>query len=245
MVYLYKLSALYATLLKLLGYERGISRFIDKLELDCPKDLRVLDVGCGSGIVGLQFLERFPGATLFATDLEPNFLKATLANARGRGIDEKRIAVGLSDVSDPDKVTLLDGRPMVLEEKSFDVVAVGGVMGYSKDQQRTIATLLRLIKPGGYLINLEMNESLAGKFVATTYKCRTIPLNDMRELIEVAGHCVSVVPFTMATFPANLTRIGIVAKVNTNEDPANFGQAALHTQSSPLYNPQSDFDYST
>jgi ubiquinone/menaquinone biosynthesis C-methylase UbiE len=157
MVYLYKLSALYASLLKLLGYERGISKFIDQLELDCPKHLRILDVGCGSGIVGLQFLERFPGATLLATDLEPNFLKATLANARSRGIDESRIAVGVSDVSEPDKVTFLDNRSVVLVEKSFDIVTVGGVMGYAKDQRKTIQTLLRLIKPGGFLIDLEMS----------------------------------------------------------------------------------------
>ncbi len=245
MVYLYKLSALYSTLLKFLGYERGISRFIDRLDLDCPKNLRVLDVGCGSGIVGLQFLERFPGATLLATDIEPNFLKATLATARDRNIDGSRVAVGISDVSEPDRVTLLDGRTVVLDDQSFDIVTVGGVMGYSKDQRKTLQALLRLIRPGGYLIDLEMSESPSGKFVATTYKCRTIPLEAMRALIEEAGHRVAIVPFTMSNFPANLTRVGIVAKVSRTEDRTNFGQAPAALQTAPPYGAQSDFDYST
>ena len=245
MVYLYKLSALYASLLKLIGYERGISRFIDRLELDCPRDLRMLDVGCGSGIVGLRFLERFPGATLLATDLEPNFLKATLANARSRGLDEKRIEVGLSDINAPDQVTLLDGDRRVLDKQSFDIVSVGGVLGYSQNQQGTIETLLSLIKPGGYLVDLEMSESPAGSFVSKTYHCTAMPLESMRTFIEAAGHRVCVVPFSLANFPANLTRIGIIAKVSGPDQATNFAPAAVLTQTGPPYGSKSDFDYST
>jgi len=243
MVYLYKLSALYASLLKLLGYERGIGRFIDKLTLDCPKHLRILDVGCGSGIVGLQFLERYPGATLLATDLEPNFLKETLATARHRGIEVTRVEVGVSDISEPHRVRYLDGRSETLSDKSFDIVTVGGVMGYSKDQKKSIKALLRLIKPGGYLINLEMNESVVGKFVATTYKCRAMPLAMMCGYIEGAGHRVTVVPFTHSNFPANLTRIGIVARVSASEQDQTPDVSSAH-ESAPPYGAESDLDYS-
>lgn len=247
MVYLYKLSGLYAGFLKLLGYERGISRFVDRLPLDCPKNLRLLDVGCGSGVVGLQFLERFPSATLLATDLEPNFLKATLANARSRGIDEKRITVALSDVATPNRITMLDGSVSVLDDASFDIVSVGGVLGYSRDMPESLRSLLHLIRPGGYLVNLEMSESAAGKFVATTYKCRSIPIRLMREQIEEHGHRVSIVPFTMANFPANLTRVGIVAKVSARKDLVNSATAPAEAeaQAAPAYKSHRDFDFST
>jgi hypothetical protein len=67
----------------------------------------------------------------------------------------------------------------------------------------------------------------------------------MRELIEEAGHRVSMIPFTVANFPANLTRTGIVAKVCTPDASANFGQASASEQTQPIYGAQSDFDYST
>lgn len=242
MVFLYKLSALYSSLLKLLGYERGIGRFIDKLELDCPEDARILDLGCGSGVVGLRLLERFPKATLFATDIEPNFLKAMLANARERGIDESRITVGVADVSEPDMVALLDGTRMTLEPRSFDIVSVGGVLAYSKNAPESVLRLLNLIRPGGYLVNLEMNERPIGRFVAWIYSYRPVPMNDMRELIEGRGHGFKTLPFSIADFPANLTRVGIIGRVRPPEDPA---ETPANAADAPLYSGQSDYKYST
>ena len=79
---LYKSSRIYDFFLKLLGYENGIDRFLRELKLNCSAGCRILDAGCGTGLLGLHFLERFPGARLQATDLEPTFLHATLANAK-------------------------------------------------------------------------------------------------------------------------------------------------------------------
>jgi ubiquinone/menaquinone biosynthesis C-methylase UbiE len=232
MVFLYKTAKLYATFLKVLGYERGIRRFIDRLELDCPKGSRILDIGCGSGIVGLRLLERLPNSTLLATDLEKNFLKETISNARERRIDERRTTVGLSDISDPEQVTLLNGTSLVLAEHSFDVVAVGGVMGYSRDQVATMRALLGLIKPGGYLINLEMNERPLGKVVATWYNCRPIPSSLLVRTIEGEGHSVSVIPFSVRDFPANLTRVGVVAKISPRKSRNIFGKSPIDMQAS-------------
>lgn len=243
MIFLYKLSALYSKLLKLLGYERGLAHFIDRLELDCREDARIFDLGCGSGAIGLRLLERFPKATLLATDIEPNFLKAMLANARERGIDESRITVGVADVSEPDVVTLLDGSRVTLEPRTFDIVSVGGVLAYSKNAPETVRRLLNLIRPAGYLVNLEMSERGIGRFVAWIYSYRPVPMDDMRELIEGRGHAFSTIPFSLSDFPANLTRVGIISRVRAPEDqtetPADAAEAA------PLYSGQSDYKYST
>ncbi len=81
---LYKASGYYNAVMKLLGYERGIDLFLKGIDVQCEPGSRVLDAGCGTGMMGLHFLERFPGTTLLATDLEPNFLTATLGNAKSR-----------------------------------------------------------------------------------------------------------------------------------------------------------------
>lgn len=214
MIFLYKLSNIYAAFLKLLGYERGLSRFLDRLDLEFPQGARILDVACGSGIVGLRLMRRCALSTLLATDLQQNFLKETRLNARERGIEDARLTVAQSDLSEPRKITLLDGRIETLGDASFDVVSVGGALGYAKDVEKSTRELLALVKPGGYFINLEMNTGIMGRFVAWLYAYRPLPLDAMRRIAAEGGHEVKLVRFSMREFPANLTRIGIVVRVN-------------------------------
>lgn len=213
MIFLYKLSNIYAAFLKLLGYERGLSRFLDRLELVCPENCRILDVACGSGIVGLHLMKRCPGSTLLATDLQENFLKETRLNARELGIDDARLSVAQSDLTEPRKTTRLDGSVQMLEDASFGIVSIGGALGYAADVEHSTRELLRLVKPGGFFINLEMNSGIMGRFVAWLYSYRPLPLAAMQRIAAEGGHEVSLVRFSIREFPANLTRIGIVVRV--------------------------------
>ncbi len=69
-----------------------------------------------------------------------------------------------------------------------------------------------MIKPGGYFINIDMNEGLVAKVVASNYRYRMMPLDRMRQVIEDEGFSVSIMEFGARCFPANLTRIGIVGR---------------------------------
>lgn len=214
MIFFYKLSGLYAALLKLLGYERGISRFLDRLPLECPDDCRVLDAACGSGVVGLQLMQRFPRSTLLATDLQANFLEETRINARNRGIDQHRVTVGTADLSDPRVVTCPDGTERSLQDASFNIVSVGGALGYARDTERSTRELLRLVKPGGYFINVEMNNGILGRLVAWMYSYRPLPIATLVRIAAEGGHELSLVRFGLGEFPANLTRIGMIVRVS-------------------------------
>ncbi len=212
MVFIYKMANVYSALIKVFGYERGARSFIDRLDLKFPEGARILDLCCGPGVVGLKLLERIPNSTLLATDLEKNFLKATLANARERGIDESRITVGVADVTYPDVVTLTDGTKLVLPSQSFDIVSIGASMGYSKDQIASFKTMLRLLKPGGHLINLEMSTNIVGRLIGKWYSCRPLPTDVMKRTFEAEGYTLRTIPFKLRDFPTNTTRIGLVAQ---------------------------------
>ena len=205
---------LYGLIMKFFGYNYQISRFVRQLDLDLPECKKILDVGCGTGIIGLQLLERFQDASLVATDIREKFLKETLNNAHEKNISSERITLGISDVSEPDKVLFSDHKQQYLEKESVDIVCVGGALGYSKDWKKTINTLMALVRPGGYIINLEMNPGLVGKWVSRRYHYEIVPLLSIRQAIKekIPKDQIFYRPVPLRYFPINLTRKAVVIR---------------------------------
>jgi|GEM_PF-432520 len=216
---LYKRSGVYDFFMKSLGYERSIDRFLRGLIVQQGENFRILDAGCGTGMLGLHFLQRFPKSELVATDLEPNFLRATLTNAQNRGIDPQRIQVGIADISDPHLIMLLDQTLTTLKDASFGVICVGAVVGYASDKEQCLRHLIRLLAPGGLLINIEMNESPTGRFVSRRYHYRNIPLFRMQQLLRDEGCEVTATRLGLTHLPAKLTRTAIIAHKRAASDP--------------------------
>ncbi len=213
---LYKKSRVYDFFMKTLGFEHSLSRCLSELPLPYDGKIKILDAGCGTGLLGLSLLERFPEAELVATDLEPNFLKATLSKAQSRHIASSRIRVGLSDISLPKQATTLDGHAISLDNGSFHVICVGAVLGYSKDAEKTLRHLVELLAPSGTLVNLEMNEGLIGRYVSKRYLYHNISLNQMLQTLSMLGCHVTQSKLGMRNFPALLTRTVIMAQKPAN-----------------------------
>lgn len=208
---LYESSRVYDFFMKSLGYESSIDRFLRSLDLKLPANGKILDAGCGTGLLGLHFAERFADSQLVATDLEANFLKATLANAAKRGVGEERVQVGIADISEPFKMKSLQGEIRALEPGSFSLVCVGAVIGYANDTAESLRNLLSLVAPGGMLLNLEMNESPTGRFVSHRYHYHNIPLAQMKQVILNQGFELTAEKFGIKHLPAKLTRTALVA----------------------------------
>lgn len=209
---LYKNGRTYDFFMKALGYEGSIDRFLDHLEIDCRPECRILDAGCGTGILGLHFLERFPNSSLNATDIEQGFLTATLANAERRGIDRHRLTVGVGDISAPNSWTAENGAVETFADATFDLICVGAVIGYANNRETSLRQLVRMLAPGGYLLNIEMNESLTGRFVSNRYRYHNISLDRMNGIIEEEGCELMSTPLRIRHLPAKLTRTAIVAR---------------------------------
>jgi ubiquinone/menaquinone biosynthesis C-methylase UbiE len=208
---LYKSARVYDFFIKSLGYERSIDRFLRSLNLQLAGPIRVLDAGCGTGLLGLHFLTRYPEATLTATDLQANFLLTTLANARSRDIDENRIQVGVADISHPGRLTTLDQQQLTLQQGSFDIICVGAVVGYAESTEQSLRELIRLLAPGGTLINLEMSESPTGRFISRRYHYSNIALSRMQQILLEEGCSVCMKRLSLVHLPAKFTRVAIIA----------------------------------
>lgn len=209
---LYKSSRVYDFFMKRIGYERSINRFLATLNIDTHPAGRILDAGCGTGLLGLHFLQRWPQAQLHATDLEPNFLHTTLANAALRGLPADRILTSVSNISSPKQATALDGTSRTLADNSYNLICLGAVVGYAEDTVLSLRQLMQLLAPGGILINLEMSESLTGRFVSWRYQYQNIPLARIEQVIREEGGEMTPTSLGLKYFPACLTRNALVAR---------------------------------
>jgi 2-polyprenyl-3-methyl-5-hydroxy-6-metoxy-1,4-benzoquinol methylase len=208
-----RIAALYRTYafgIKLFGFERSLARFLRQIDMPLPPGAALLEVGCATGIMGLTLMQRSAGSTLVATDLHRDLLDEVRLNAMAHGIDPARLTLGVSDISHPEVATSLNGSPVSLAQRTFDVVVTGAVIGYARDEEQSLHTLLDMVKPGGYFLNIEMNENFIGRTTSRRYHYPVMPLAQMEQIITRHGFNVRRIP--VRTFPARLTRICYLAR---------------------------------
>jgi ribosomal protein L11 methyltransferase len=86
---------------------------------------RILDVGCGSGILAIAAVKRWPGATCVAVDNDPIAVQATMENAQVNHV-EARIAAStqtLGDTTERFPLVLANIQAHVLRELKAVLVA--------------------------------------------------------------------------------------------------------------------------
>ncbi len=117
------------------------------VELWIPRPSRILDVGCGDGILGRLLLEKFPTAHVTFTD----FSEPMLAAVRAKLANSSRTTVLKADFSDP---SWLDA---VGDKGPFDIVVSGFAIHHQPDARKKAlyAEIHDRLSPGGVFLNLE------------------------------------------------------------------------------------------
>jgi SAM-dependent methyltransferase len=98
------------------------------------KDARILDLGCGAGVLSEKLLAS--GYRVTSADYSEDMLELT----------RKRLAAAAAA---PEAVVRADILNLPFEDASFDVVICMGVFGYFDDVDRALAEVRRVLKPGG------------------------------------------------------------------------------------------------
>jgi ubiquinone/menaquinone biosynthesis C-methylase UbiE len=116
--------------------QRRILEVIDTLDLS--SDTRVLDAGCGPGLLSLELAAR--GFSTHSTDLSPGMLSEAIHN---QGV--------LPPASRPSLVRGNIER-LPYRDASFDLVCSAGVIEYLKEDETVLREFWRVLKPGGHLV---------------------------------------------------------------------------------------------
>jgi 2-polyprenyl-6-hydroxyphenyl methylase / 3-demethylubiquinone-9 3-methyltransferase len=134
----------------------------DPKKLDCLKGVRMLDIGCGGGILS-EPLARL-GAEMLGADPSEDNIAAAQAHAQAAGV-------------------AIDYRATTAEElaaanERFDIVLAMEVVEHVVDVEAFVATCSAMVKPGGLMIAATLNRTLksfALAIVGAEYVLRWLP----------------------------------------------------------------------
>jgi 2-polyprenyl-6-hydroxyphenyl methylase/3-demethylubiquinone-9 3-methyltransferase len=135
---------------------------LDPKKLDCLKGLRMLDIGCGAGILS-EPLARL-GASMVGADPAEENIEAARAHAEATG------------VSVDYRATTAEGLAEAGEQ--FDIVLAMEVVEHVVDVPAFVETCADMVKPGGLLFAATINRTLksfALAIVGAEYVLRWVP----------------------------------------------------------------------
>ncbi len=204
-----KIAGLWHFGMVLSGLDQALRRYVKRLSIDLPPGARVLDVGCGTGVLGQAILEKCPHVEVIATDCDEQMCRSALKVAQRGGWNSNQYRVGLADIHAPEEVIWLDGAREQFDPESFDLIIAGAVLEHA-DLDRAIPRLGNLLKPGGQFINIGMDMHRFTRIYEYLYHCRLMPTETVRKAFETHGLANSrIEPLKLREFPANVTRVGI------------------------------------
>ena len=131
-----------------------IERFVDL------QGLRVLDVGCGGGILSEALAER--GASVVGIDLAESALQAAEAHRAGQAVEYR----------------LESSRDAAARGESFDAVTCMEMLEHVADPAAVLRDIHALLKPGGWAFFSTINRTLKarhGAVYAAEYLLRLVP----------------------------------------------------------------------
>lgn len=118
--------------------------FVQRLEIASrliterfPRDIRVLDLGCGAGVLSERLLSA--GYSVDAVDMSADMLAFTKQRLSKYDSDKYRLARA-------------ECASLPFPDATFDVVACIGVFGYMEDVDAAIREIKRVLRPGGTLV---------------------------------------------------------------------------------------------
>ncbi len=166
-----RIAKLYRWTFKFNRYERSIEHYLRANPLPLPAGARIMDAGCGTGLLTLALLKTLKRpAHIVALDLSAASLQ-----------------VAKRDIKDA-----LEGRPhevwftqanvlaLPFADDSFDLIVTSGALEYVPLEDG-LSELARVLTPGGYFLHLPVRPSLLSRLLEVVYRFKAHPPQEVAE----------------------------------------------------------------
>ena len=138
---------------------------------------RVLDVGCGTGYLGLGLARVGQVDDLHLVDLSPGMLDRARDNAASLGVDATFLRATAADLPYPDH--------------AFDAVVTRGVLHHLHDVTAALAEWRRVVRPGGPVLALSEPTPMADTLGGWTARGALAGLRVARRVADAVGRPLS------------------------------------------------------
>ncbi|MDX1510594.1 MAG: methyltransferase domain-containing protein [Nitriliruptorales bacterium] len=138
---------------------------------------RVLDVGCGTGYLGLGLAAEGQARNVHLCDLSPGMLDRARENAESLGVDAD--------------FTRATAAELPFEDDSFDAVVTRGVLHHLHDVPAALAEWRRVVKPGGPVLALSEPTPWADTVGGATARAVLGSLSAARRIADRLGRPLS------------------------------------------------------
>ena len=169
-----RFTSLYDLMFRFNGYARSIERYLRDNPLPLAAGARVLDAGCGTGLLTLSLLRVLKRpAEITAVDLS------------GRSLQTARRAVRKHADDPRHKISFVRANALSLPfpDDSFDLVVTSGVLEYLPLREG-LGELARVLAPGGYLFFLPVRPSPATRLLEIMFRFKAHPPRAVAENTE-------------------------------------------------------------
>jgi ubiquinone/menaquinone biosynthesis C-methylase UbiE len=157
-----RIAGAYDLTFKLNGYGRSLDQYFAKNPLPVSRGARILDAGCGTGLLTLALLR----AISFPVKITALDLSATSIVAAKKAVDQGR--------GRKQDVSYMQGNVLSLpfEDNTFDLVVTSGALEYVPLEDG-LTELARVISPDGHLLHLPCRPSPASTFLEILFRFKS------------------------------------------------------------------------
>lgn len=172
--YYEKKASNYDSSLEKWGYNRVIEEYLVRANVKLPKESRILDLGCGTGVAINKLRELYPSVEIIGLDISHSMLKKC---------EEKMPDTTLiqGDYNKQQFSSFPDGIPYKFKEKSFDLITSTGSLTEYGNLDEVIPFLFTLLKPGGHLINIGHQVGIINTIVLYFWKGKSTSKNRLKK----------------------------------------------------------------
>lgn len=166
-----RFTALYDMMFRINRYRWSIERYLREHQLNLPAGARVLDAGCGTGLLTLALLRVLERpAEIVSVDLS----QSSLVTARR--------AIGKEHAAARHRVRIARANVLALPfpDGSFDFVATSGVLEYLPLAEG-MRELARVLAPGGYFFHLPVHPSQMSRLLELMFRFKAHPPEEIAD----------------------------------------------------------------
>lgn len=117
------------------------------LQRKAPEDVsRIIEIGCGTGLLTGKLLEAYPEASVLAIDLSPQMAECTRQRYGGTAAGRLETLVGDAELQGSD-----DNKMAMTEYGQADLIISSATFQWFDEPERTLKVWLERLKPNGLL----------------------------------------------------------------------------------------------